>query len=50
MEKRLETMEKELEKFRQRLEQLKANRQPICKSRTEELLRPPELNWENGDW
>lgn len=50
MEKRLETMEKELDTFRQRLEQLKANREPICKGRTEELLRPPELNWEGGGW
>jgi hypothetical protein len=50
MEKRLETMEKELDTFRRRLDLLKANREPICKGRTEELLRPPELNWDNGGW
>jgi len=49
VEIRIQHMEKELEKFRERLKQLKKNRRPVCESRVEELLRPPELNW-NADW
>ena len=49
VETRIQHMEKELEKFRERLKQLKKNRGPVCESRVEELLRPPELNW-NADW
>lgn len=49
VESRIAHMEKELEKFRERLKQLKENRQPVCDTRVEELLRPPELNW-NEPW
>jgi len=49
VEMRIQHMEKELEKFRERLKQLKKNQRPVCESRVEELLLPPELNW-NADW
>jgi len=49
LEARAEMMERELDKFRERLRQLKENRDTVCADRVEELLRPPELNW-NATW
>lgn len=49
LETRAENMERELDKFRERLKELKENRDTVCADRVDELLRPPELNW-NATW
>jgi hypothetical protein len=49
MEARVQRMEKELDAFQKRLDLLKENREAVCGERLDELLRPPELDWD-GDW
>ena len=46
LETRVERMEQELKKFQDRLQELKESRKAVCEGRVEELLRPPELNWD----
>lgn len=46
LETRAAHMEEELKKFQDRLAELKQSRQAVCESRIEELLRPPQLNWD----
>ena len=46
LETRAAHREQELKKFQDRLLELKESRETVCENRVEELLRPPELNWD----
>lgn len=44
--RRIEHLERQLTRFKERIETLEENREKICEDRLEQLTRPPELRWD----